>query len=393
MALVSIIVPCFNVADHIHTTLGSLTGQSYSNLEIILVDDGNAIPLKNLIGDELEKDDRINVIRHTENRGLSNSRNTGLMQSKGDYVLFWDADDYLYTDTIKTLLELAEENNSEIVRGVLARTDGTKRWITKRGRHLLKNVASTDFNQSPELTMDFTSCGILFSKSFLQIHKIGFESNLYMQDILFSSKTLAYAKRICMTDCVVGDYVQSPQSASNLRTEKRFNSLFTLYDKLNELFENKRLSTDERNTILASFINAGVNTFLLWKLEKFEDNNSDLERLSNLLGKVGESTIDQYCLEMLDEPSYLRLHATRLKNYRLAKSASGIEHISDESLHELYDCMKPEVGNNALSFLRQLRGEKKTSTTNSRLLLDDEVKTSSVFRNIARRFFSAFRNT
>jgi len=392
MSLVSIIVPCFNVADHIHRTLGSLTGQSYTKLEIILVDDGNAVSLEDLIADQIATDKRIKIVRHAKNLGLSNSRNTGLKQAKGEYILFWDADDYLNPDTVKTLLELAEKNNSEIVRGVLARTDGIKRWITKRGRHLLKNAVNTHFKNSPELTMDFTSCGVLFSKSFLQNYKLDFEPNLYMQDILFSSKALLHAEKICMTDHIVGDYLQSPQSASNLRTEKRFNSLFTLYEKLQELFEVEDISMDERNTIFASFINAGVNTFLLWKLEELEDSKNDLSRLSNLLSEIDIDAINQYCLEMLDEPSYLRLHAIRLKKYRLAQSASGIEQISDDSLHELYDRVRSESVNDVVAFLSRLRSEKRTSAINSRLLLDGEMKKPHVIRNIVRKLLSSFRN-
>ena len=369
MPLVSIIVACFNAENCIKKTLGSLIKQSHQNIEIILVDDASMVLLETRLTPEFRKDDRIKIFRHEINQGLSSARNTGLNNAKGDYVLFWDADDYLNHDTVKKLLELAIRNSSQIVRGVLARTDGSKRWVTKRGRSLLKNIAETSFKKSPELTMDFTACGVLYLRSFLENHNLVFEPGLYMQDIVFTTHTLVYADNICMSDYIVGDYFQSPNSTSRLRTQKRFNSLFIVYEKLEELCHTKKIPASQRQGLLASFINAGVNTFLLWKLEAHQAEIDDLDRLSKLLAGVGEGAINQYCMDMLDEPSYLRLHATRLGNYELAASTKNLSSISLENLAALPNKNSTEKTSRATVFLQNLRDKRENSLNNSRLLL------------------------
>lgn len=392
MSLVSIIIPCFNAENYIEKTLHSIIAQTYQNLEIILIDDGSSEPLAEHLAEPYKLDERIRIITHKENQGLSNTRNTGLKNAKGEYVFFWDADDVLDYKTIETLLALAQENNSDLVRGVLARSDGHERWVTKRGRKLLKNKSKTDFSNSPELIMDFTSCGVLFSRSFLKHHNLAFEPNLYMQDILFTSRSLIYAKNICMTDCIVGDYIQSPQSASRLRTEKRFNSLFELHEKLEDEFAKHAVSNEQRNSILAGFINAGVNTFLLWKLEAHETELEDLDRLSTLLKKSGSDAINQYCMDMLDEPSYLRLHAVRLQNYPLAAKASSLTIISEKDLNDLLGAENTQAKNGADEFLSNLREARSQSSSNGRLVLKGNDASSSRVLNLIRKILSHFKS-
>lgn len=382
MSLVSIIVPCFDVADYINDTLKSLTSQRYQNIEIILIDDGNSIELESCISPDIKPDKRIKIIRHAANQGLSNARNTGLINASGDYILFWDADDYLNHDTVEILLAKTQKNPPQVVRGVLARKDQKQRWITKRGRRLLKNIDQTNFVKSPELAMDFTSCGILFEKKFLDEYEICFEPDLYMQDILFMSKVLLLANSISMTDHIVGDYIQSPTSASRLRSEKRFEALFILYEKLEHLFKKQNLKGGQRDVLLAGFINSGVNTFLLWKLEDYENEQSDLERLSLLLNHIGENAINQYCLDMYDEPSYLRLHATRLENYKLAALASSISTISPDHLDELFKDEGVQAITSSTAFLNQLRKSRASSETNSRLVLESTKPSSLNLRNL-----------
>ncbi len=369
MPLVSIVVPCFAVEGHIEKTLASLTSQTYSNLEIILVDDGNEKALNHIIAENLKQDNRLKVIRHKTNQGLSSARNTGLKNATGEYVLFWDADDHLYSDTVETLIAKAIKNAAQVVRGVLARTDGNQTWVTKRGRRLLHNKPQTSFENSLELAMDFTSCGILFSKKFLDNHQLNFEPDLYMQDILFTSNVLLLANKITMCEHVVGEYFQSADSASRLRSSKRFESLFILYEKLEDLFHQRLVGVAQRETILASFINAGVNTFLLWKLESYETNVGDLDRLSMLLSEIGENAINQYCMDMFDEPSFLRLHATRIKNYELAAMASHNSTVSNQQLRDLCG-PDSEKYNRACDFLNRLRTQRDGSKVNSRLVLD-----------------------
>ena len=101
--LISIIIPVFNVRPYLETALESVIRQTYSHLEIIVIDDGSTDG-SGVICDELAKrDDRIKVV-HQENRGLSSARNTGLDMMSGDAVAFLDSDDSSYFYLMREVL-------------------------------------------------------------------------------------------------------------------------------------------------------------------------------------------------------------------------------------------------------------------------------------------------
>ena len=93
-ALVSVIVPAYNVERFLPRCIESLLKQSYSNLEIIIVDDGSTDKTGDIAEGYAEKYDHIRCI-HKENGGLSDARNMGLKYSKGEYVVFFDSDDWV----------------------------------------------------------------------------------------------------------------------------------------------------------------------------------------------------------------------------------------------------------------------------------------------------------
>ena len=101
-ALVSIIVPIFMVEEYLDECIQSIVSQTYSNLEIILVDDGSLDGCPQKCDEWARKDRRIRVI-HKPNGGLSSARNAGLDIAKGDYIAFVDSDDYIIPDYVEVM--------------------------------------------------------------------------------------------------------------------------------------------------------------------------------------------------------------------------------------------------------------------------------------------------
>ena len=111
--LISVIIPVYNVEKYLMRCVDSVVNQTYKNLEIILVNDGST-DSSGILCDELAKnDDRIKVI-HKENGGLSDARNTGEQESKGEYIIFIDSDDYIHVDMISSLYEQIIYENADV---------------------------------------------------------------------------------------------------------------------------------------------------------------------------------------------------------------------------------------------------------------------------------------
>ncbi|HPB47191.1 MAG TPA: glycosyltransferase family A protein, partial [Exilispira sp.] len=89
--LVSVIIPVFNRTYELKRALESVVKQSYRNLEIIVIDDCSSVDIKSIV--DFCKDSRINYLRNDSNKGVSFSRNRGIVQSHGEYVAFLDSDD------------------------------------------------------------------------------------------------------------------------------------------------------------------------------------------------------------------------------------------------------------------------------------------------------------
>ncbi|MCL1998618.1 MAG: LicD family protein [Turicibacter sp.] len=114
MQKISIIVPVYNVEPFLRKCVKSLTAQTYTNLEIILIDDGSPDNSGRICDDLAADDSRIRVI-HTENQGVSAARNTGLDHATGDFITFVDPDDYASPDMIEYLYSAMAEHSACMV--------------------------------------------------------------------------------------------------------------------------------------------------------------------------------------------------------------------------------------------------------------------------------------
>ncbi|MBX4263673.1 glycosyltransferase [Clostridium estertheticum] len=111
--LISIIVPIYNVEVYIRNCVDSILGQSYENLEIILVDDGSPDKCGDICDEYRSKDKRIKVI-HKKNGGLSSARNAGIDIASGDYLGFIDSDDWIESDMYESLYNALTSHKADI---------------------------------------------------------------------------------------------------------------------------------------------------------------------------------------------------------------------------------------------------------------------------------------
>lgn len=133
--VVSVVLPIYGVEKYLDRCINSIVHQSYTNLEIILVDDGSTDNCPQICDDWARKDPRIKVI-HKINAGLGMARNTGIEHATGEYICFFDSDDYVALDTIEKAYTLAKTESADMVVFGLTNVD-------KNGRPLNSIVPET----------------------------------------------------------------------------------------------------------------------------------------------------------------------------------------------------------------------------------------------------------
>ena len=120
-SLVSVIVPIYKVEDYLDECVKSIVGQTYKNIEIILVDDGSPDHCPQKCDEWAKNDLRIRVV-HKQNGGLSSARNAGLDVAKGEYIAFVDSDDFITPDYVEVMYNrICNDKSVGIVSGMIYR--------------------------------------------------------------------------------------------------------------------------------------------------------------------------------------------------------------------------------------------------------------------------------
>lgn len=112
--LVSIIIPIYNVEKYLKRCMNSVLNQTYSNLQIILVDDGSTDGCPSICDEYAQQDERVKVI-HKSNGGLSSARNAGITAVKGKYIYFLDSDDYIELNLVERCVSVIESKKCDVV--------------------------------------------------------------------------------------------------------------------------------------------------------------------------------------------------------------------------------------------------------------------------------------
>ena len=112
--LVSVVLPIYNTSKFLDRCISSVVNQTYTNLEILLIDDGSTDNSLEVCNDWAKRDDRIKVI-HKENEGLGYTRNRGIENATGEYICFFDSDDFVDEDAIEKSYNLAKSENADVV--------------------------------------------------------------------------------------------------------------------------------------------------------------------------------------------------------------------------------------------------------------------------------------
>ena len=212
MYTVSIVVPVYNMGDKIKKCVDSLIAQTYSNIEIILVDDGSKDNSLEICQGLEASDKRIKVF-HTDNQGSGPARNYGIDRSTGKYLYFPDADDFIEPNAILYLVEQITERNCDLIVFGFQNIDS-------KGNIIHQKKYDNEIHTGDELRNNYSECIGYFSRLAIQgapwnkffdgdiirNNGIYYPALRRHQDEVFISRYMCYANRIGFVDKVLYKY-------------------------------------------------------------------------------------------------------------------------------------------------------------------------------------------
>lgn len=223
--MISVIVPSYNVKPYLKRCVDSLVGQTYEELEIILVNDGSTDGTGALCDQLASTDHRIKVI-HKKNGGLSDARNAGIDIAEGEFYSFIDGDDFIELDTYECMVREMENPLVSMVAAGFADVDtegNTTFWVSPYYQCLTKEDAFKDiFCGKGYITQ--SSCNKLFRSSLFE--NIRYKKGIVNEDMEILPRILDISNYIVLLDKVVYHYIKKPGSITTSNySMKRYDAI------------------------------------------------------------------------------------------------------------------------------------------------------------------------
>lgn len=262
--LVSIIIPVYNLADYLPQCLDSVRGQSYENIQVLLVNDGSTDASLAVCQEYVRRDSRFQLIDKA-NSGVSDSRNQALDRAEGKYIQFLDGDDWLAPDATGTLVHAAESTGADLVLAHFYRVADER--MAPRG-HIKKECVLTRQEFAEEMMKAPANYyyGVLWNKlyrrSIIDSRRLRFDSQVnWCEDFLFN---LEYIERVRLVSAI-------PRPIYYYR--KRENSLVTsqaslrrtiamkiqTFDSYKELYQKLDLYEEQKAKVYGYFLSAATD--------------------------------------------------------------------------------------------------------------------------------------
>lgn len=246
MCNVSIIIPVYNVEKYLQECLDSVLEQTFSDFEVICVNDASTDSSLKILNEYVSKDRRIKVILNSRKRGLSYVRNVGLDHAKGNYVLFLDSDDLLLKNALEKAFYTAEKMGIE----VLSFSSKTIYEVPVTDENEYNGIRSHKYwgvMNGPECYLKQVENGeykctvwqYLYRRDFLRKYDLKFVEGMYHEDILYSFLIYMYATKMVIINDILHHYrVRENSIKTNGNAKRSTISLFQGYLKCLEYSKN-----------------------------------------------------------------------------------------------------------------------------------------------------------
>ncbi len=240
--MVSIIVPVYNAEGTLQRCIESILKQEYTDIELILVNDGSVDSSAEICDRYAGQDERVRVI-HKENTGVSDSRNKAIEAARGEYLQFVDADDWITSDATKLMIREAERENCELVIADFYRVIGKRvshKGSIKEAGVLTKEEFAEHMMESPA---DFYY-GVLWNKLFrrdiIMEHQIRMDEKIsWCEDFLFNLEYILYINQVSVLQVPVYYYLKTEGSlvSQSKNVSKAIQTKLDIFEVYNEFYK------------------------------------------------------------------------------------------------------------------------------------------------------------
>lgn len=266
---VSIIVPVYNSAKYIGSTLDSIINQDFNSFEVIVIDDGSTDDSLEIIEEKLSKSTVLHNVIHQENSGVSNARNRGIEEAQGEYLVFVDSDDYITGNHLSELYN--GETDFSLIQFI--KKEGNK---SSTPNHISKRSMSCEDLIKMELNMQipFNFWQLMYRASIINENNIRFNPDyIYGEDIEFALKALSYGKEVAISNEVTYYYIQHEESAINTSEYRRF-EVVDIFENLSEFYKNQG-----KNDLADLIITSRVPKAIFGNMNYFFYNDYDFDEV------------------------------------------------------------------------------------------------------------------
>ncbi|KXU16649.1 Beta-1,3-glucosyltransferase [Streptococcus oralis] len=320
--LLTVVIPVYNVERYLKRCIESILIQEWENYDILLVDDGSTDHSPQICDDYVKAYDFISVI-HKENGGLSEARNTGISNAKGEYVYFPDSDDWIEPDTFIALAEVLKSQKFDIISFNREFVKGEKDVIVSdslvtqvfEGKdafvQMLKHSYITGFANDK-----------IYRKSLFIDNNILFPKGKYYEDLGTNYKLFLSAKRIYATNQKYYHYlIDNPDSITQSWNKKKFSDMFGFYkDVFYSEFVRSQLNKEELQMSQLYYVNGLVH--ILASLYKSKLDKKYMDITNEVKQELLKNSVS--LSQMKDQPNKLKYLLFRLKVLKLVFSIQNI---------------------------------------------------------------------
>lgn len=260
--LISVIVPVYKVEQYLNACVDSILAQTYTNLEIILVDDGSPDSCGAICDEYAEKDSHVRVI-HKENGGASAARNDGMKYCTGDYLAFIDSDDTVAPDWIENLYASISDYDF-VIAGLTYVKNGENNSVIPPSKELVDLVKCSLFGYT---------CNKLYRKAAL-------DGNEYCgglrEDLLFNLSLVASGRSYTISDVCGYYYCQRQESLLHTISVQNIQTVFDFEEQLDH--STQALSVSDRNAVYNQVMYSYVTDYIYKMLLSEKLSNKEKKR-------------------------------------------------------------------------------------------------------------------